>query len=67
MYVVFSLLDSIRHLQFVQVATEMSSDVVDKPWEDIINVQLFELMHSQIVSEAFGGLLAIGVFRSFIP
>lgn len=45
----------------------MSSDVVDKPWEDIINVQLFELMHSQIVSEAFGGLLAIGVFRSFIP
>ncbi|KAG5654196.1 hypothetical protein H0H81_006229 [Sphagnurus paluster] len=37
----------------------MSSDVAGKLWEDNINRKLFELTHSQNISEAFGGLVAI--------
>ena len=40
---------------------EMSSDAASKLWDDNINRRLFELTHSQNVTEAFGGLLAIGL------
>ena len=39
---------------------EMSSDAAAKLWDDTINRRLFELTHSQIPAEAFGGLQAIG-------
>lgn len=41
---------------------EMSSEVAAKLWEDIINRWISELIHSHNTDEAFGGLLAIGVF-----
>lgn len=45
----------------------MSSDAAAKLWEDSINRRLFELTHSQNSVEAFGGLLAIGVFCPRAP
>jgi FKBP12-rapamycin complex-associated protein len=47
----------------VQVATtvaEMSSDAAAKLWDDTINRQLFDLIHSPSTVEKLGGLLAIG-------
>lgn len=38
----------------------MSSDTATKLWDDNINRLLFQLTHSQNVTDAFGGLLAIG-------
>ncbi|KAG5650773.1 hypothetical protein H0H81_011098 [Sphagnurus paluster] len=37
----------------------MSLDAAGKLWDDNINRKLFELTHSQNISEAFGGLVAI--------
>ncbi|PPQ67890.1 hypothetical protein CVT26_007090, partial [Gymnopilus dilepis] len=46
--------------RFVSMSVaEMSSDAASKLWDDNINRRLFELTHSQNVTEAFGGLLAI--------
>ncbi|KAJ7580147.1 phosphatidylinositol 3-kinase [Mycena floridula] len=41
------------------MVVELSSDAAEKLWDEDINHCLFELMHSAIKAEQFGGLMAI--------
>jgi FKBP12-rapamycin complex-associated protein len=42
---------------------EMSSDAAAKLWDNTINREIFDLIHSPNTNDKLGGLLAIGVLH----